>query len=207
MRLQFGDVKRETSPSPKTEGWRPIQSPNLKAGYGLAALAGLALVTGLCVALGIWSWVAGDRGGYTTAGESADPWIVLLVVLVLFVPLHELFHLLGQPAWGSSDQTVVVLWPAKLRFGVYYEGCMSRRRWLAMRLAPLLALSLVPACALAALQLLARYGDLEMGLSILMVLNALGSGGDVVAALIVIFQVPRAARLCFQDGRAYWLPT
>jgi hypothetical protein len=206
MRLQLGDAAREKESSPQAEDWRIIQSPVLKAGYWLAALIGLTVVSGLCVALGIWSSVVGDRGGMATAGESANPWVVSLIVLALFIPLHELVHLLGQPEWGTSSRSVVVFWPAKLRFGVYYEGCMSRRRWLAMRLAPLLVLSLLPACALALLQLQAQIVELELGLCILMVVNALGSGGDVIAALVVISQVPPTAQLCFQDGRAYWRP-
>ena len=82
---------------------------------------------------------------------------------------------------GRSSRSVVVLWPAKLRFGVYYEGCMSRRRWLAMRLLPLIMLSVIPACILALMQGVLLSPDVEVGLTILMVVNALGSGGDVIA--------------------------
>ena len=206
MRLQLGNVTQEKEPSPQAEGWQVIQSPVLKAGYWLAAVSGLTVVSGLCVALGMWSWVMGDRGGTATAGDSANSWVISLIVLALFIPLHELVHLLGQPEWGTSSRSVVVLWPAKLRFGVYYEGCMSRRRWLGMRLAPLVVLSLLPMCVLALLQLQARIVELELCLIILMVVNALGSGGDVIAALVVISQVPPTAQLCFRDGRAYWRP-
>jgi hypothetical protein len=75
-----------------------------------------------------------------------------------------------------------------------------------MRLAPLVVLSLLPMCVLALLQLQARIVELELCLTILMVVNALGSGGDVIAALVVISQVPPTAQLCFRDGRAYWRP-
>jgi hypothetical protein len=83
---------------------------------------------------------------------------------------------------------------------------MSRRRWLAMRLAPLVMLSVLPACVLALLQVQPLSPDVEVGLSVLMVVNALGSGGDVIAAILVVAQVPPAARLCFRAGRAYWQP-
>ena len=40
----------------------------------------------------------------------------------------------------------------------------------------------------------------------MMLVNALGSGGDAVAAVIVLRQVPALAALCFHNGRAYWRP-
>ena len=142
-----------------------------------------------------------------TAGDAASPWVVVVVVLAVFIPLHEFLHLLGQPEWGRSSRSVVVVWPTKLRFGVYYEGCMSRRRWLGMRLAPLIVLSVLPAGLLALLQVQPLSAELEIGLQVLMVVNTLGSGGDILAAVVVLRQVPAAtAQMCFESGRAYWRP-
>ena len=191
---------------PETLGWRAIRSPAGRRVYWLAALVGLALLSGLCLVLSLWSFAVGDRGGYATAGESATPWRPVLVVLVVYIPLHESLHLLGQPGWGRSDQSVVVLWPARLRFGTYYEGCMSRRRWLGMRLAPFVVLSVLPAGLLALMKLWPQSVELEIGLQVLMLVNALGSGGDVIAARLVLRQVPPAGQLCFRAGRAYWRP-
>ena len=207
MRLQLGDIPRVEETSPEALGWRAIRSPAAGIGYWLAALVGLVLLSGLCAGLSMWSWAVGNRGGMATTGDAASPWIAMLIILAIFIPLHELLHLLGQPGWGWSSRSVVAVWPAKLRFGVYYEGCMTRRRWLAMRLAPLIMLSVLPACALALLQVQSLSPDVEIGLQVLMVVNALGSGADVVAAILVVAQVPPTACLCFQAGRAYWRPT
>jgi hypothetical protein len=132
------------------------------------------------------------------------PWVAVLAALVVYIPLHELLHLLGQPEWGRSSRSVVVVWPARLRFGVYYEGCMSRRRWIGMRLIPLVVLSVLPAGLLALLEVQTLSIELEIGLQVLMLVNALGSGGDVIAVLLVLRQVPPSSQLCFQAGRAYW---
>lgn len=78
MRLQLGNVAQEKEPSPQTEDWRVIQSPVLTVGYWLAAAIGLTMVTGLCLVLGMWSSVVGNKGGVATAGQSANPWIVSL---------------------------------------------------------------------------------------------------------------------------------
>ena len=206
MRLQFGDISGVEGTSPEELGWRAIRSPKSRRAFWLAVLTGSALLCGLCAGLGTLSGVLGNWGG-ATLSSTTSPWIVTLIVLTLYIPLHELIHLLGQPGWGRSSRSVVVLWPAKLRFGVYYEGCMSRRRWLAMRLAPLAVLSVLPTCVLWLLQVQPLSPDLEVGLSILMTVNTLGSGGDVMAALLVLSQVPPTACLCFQAGRAYWRPT
>jgi len=206
MRLQLGDIPNVEGSSPVEPDWRTIHSPGGRKGFWLAALIGQVLLTGLCALLSAWSLAVGDRAGLATSGDTDYAWLVVLIVLAAYIPLHEALHLLVQPGSGRTDRSVVVLWPAKLRFGVYYEGCMSRRRWLAMRLAPLVILSVLPACTLALLQLQPLYPDLEVGLSVLMVVNALGSGGDVIAAMLVVSQVPRAASLCFQSGRAYWRP-
>lgn len=206
MRLQWGEVPASESESPKQQDWRPIASPSGRKVYWLAAIAGLVLNGGLCTGLSAWSWAVADRGGMATAGDSEATWISVLVVLATFIPLHELFHLLGQPGWGMSSRSVLALWPAKLRLGVYYEGCMSRQRWLGMRLAPLVALSLLPAMAVAFLQLHPSMAAVEVGLQVMMVVNALGSGGDVLAAMLVLRQVPATARVCFESGRAYWRP-
>jgi len=77
--------------------------------------------------------------------DAATPWGAVIVALLLFIPLHELLHAAWHPQWGLSPQTVLVAWPAKLCFGVYYEGCMAQRRWLLVRFAPLLFLSVLPA--------------------------------------------------------------
>jgi hypothetical protein len=205
MRLHFGDLSKTEEASPETQGWQVIRSPLARHGYRLAALAGFALLVGLWVGLTLLSSVVGGKG-LATAGDSTMTWAVVLVVLVTFIPLHEFLHLLGQPEWGRPDRSVLVVWPAKLRLGIYYEGCMSRRRWLGMRLAPLLALSVLPAGLLILSQVQPLSVELEIGLQVLMVVNALGSGGDLLAVWLVLAQVPPSGQLCFREGRAYWRP-
>jgi hypothetical protein len=75
-----------------------------------------------------------------------------------------------------------------------------------MRLAPLAVLSVLPALVVALLELGGAAADVQVGLQVMMVVNALGSGADVVAAILVLRQVPAKADMCFQSGRAYWRP-
>jgi len=206
VRLQLGAVATSEPTIPETQSWRVVHSPELRKIYWIAVVAGLAILGALCVALSSWSWVVANSAGMATSGEATRPWLVAGIALVAFVPLHEGIHLLGQPQWGMSQRSVVSIWPAKLRFGVYYEGCMPRRRWLQMRLAPLAVLSVLPALVVALLELGGGAADVQVGLQVMMVVNALGSGADVVAAILVLRQVPAKADMCFQSGRAYWRP-
>lgn len=202
MRVHIGELPKAEETSPQMGDWRAIRSPGATLGYALAAVGGLFLLGGLCGGLSLFSLLIGDNG-VTTAGVNAS-WVVVLVVLVVYIPLHELLHLLGQPGWGRSNRSVVVVWPARLRFGVYYEGCMPRRQWLAMRLAPLIVLSVLPAGLLALSHVRPLTAELDIGLQILLLVNTLGSGGDLVAAVLVLAQVPATGQLCFREGRAYW---
>jgi hypothetical protein len=71
-----------------------------------------------------------------------------------------------------------------------------------MRAAPFFALSLIPAIILLVLPGLSL--ETESALSFLMILNALGSGGDALAMVLVLQQVPGLGRLRFRDGTARW---
>ena len=55
---------------------------------------------------------------------------------IVCIVAHEL-HLLFHPGGGRSAQSMVLIWPRRFQFGVYYAGFMKRSRWLVMRLAPL----------------------------------------------------------------------
>ena len=206
MRLQWGAAPIPVAAHEIPGGWRSIESPASRWAYALAALVGLVLLGSLCSALSAWLWFARNQAGMATTGDTASPWLAASIPILLFVPLHEAFHLLGQPGWGSTNRSVLVIWPAKLRFGVYFDGCMSRKRWLAMRLAPFVVLSVLPACLVALLQARPWTADVEVGLQVMMIVNALGSGADIVAALLVLRQVPADGQLCFQARRAYWRP-
>jgi hypothetical protein len=114
-------------------------------------------------------------------------------------------HALLHPDGGRSDSTVLILNWRKLQFGVYYEGRIPRGRWIIMRLLPLLLLTALPQAGLM-LFITGMSFAVETYLIIMILANSLGSGGDLVAALIVLRQVPPGGVLNFHRGRAYWLP-
>lgn len=204
MRLHLGNLPENQERPPEVERWQRIRSPSLRLSYLFAGLIGLVIPNVLCVWLVIVSVLAGRSEGGEAVVDTSTPWGVVVMALLLFIPLHELLHAIWHPQLGLSSQTVMVIWPAKLRFGVYYEGCMTRRRWLMMRLAPLMLLSVIPMGLLGLFHYVPVAFALETFLQVLMLVNGIGSGGDVVAVIWVLFQVPSKAQICFCGGKAYW---
>ena len=206
MRIHFGNVPETTAVQPEAEGLHDIRGPQASVSYLLAGLAGFLLVIpilGLCVIL---AYLAIPSAETASSPHPSAPLGAVILALLLFIPMHELAHLVWHPRLGLSNQSALVIWPTKLRFGVYYEGCMSRTRWLFMRVAPFLVLSVVPAGLLAIFQNVPFNHTIKTFFEVLLVVNGVGSGGDVIAMILVLFQVPPSALLCFRGGRAYWKP-
>ena len=123
-----------------------------------------------------------------------------LLALLLLVPAHELLHALPLPGSLHSPQLVLGVWPRSLLAYVHYHGELTRARFLVVALSPLVAVSLLAYAGLSLLPSLAPFW-LTLGL-----LNALGSGADLLAAALVLAQVPRQARLRNHGWRTYWRP-
>jgi hypothetical protein len=205
MRIHFGNIPEIVDVKPEAEGLHNIRGPKASVGYLLAGLTGFLLlimpIMGLCLLL---SYFAIPSTETAPRPHPPAPWGAVLLALLLYIPLHELLHLVWQPRLGLSNQSILVIWPTKFRFGVYYEGCMTRTRWLLMRIAPFVVLSLIPAGVLAIFQKVPFNHTIMTFLEVLLVVNGVGSGGDVMAMMLVLFQVPPSALLCFRGGRAYW---
>jgi len=201
LRLHIGENPVERPSSTIPEGWHNIRQPVPFLSFLLSALLfPLALTTGL-VALTIL--VAGTDNN-SSAPTNGVPWGVILLALLLFIPTHEALHLAFHPGLGRTPRSHLVLWPSKLRFGVYFEGCMTRTRWVIMRAAPFVALSLLPVAILGLMKDPSSGSTLAIFLQFVMIFNGIGSSGDGAAIVLVLLQVPSSSSLCFQAGKAYW---
>jgi hypothetical protein len=108
----------------------------LRLGYLLVGLVGLMFPSVLCVWLVMVSVFAGGSRGGEAAADTAIPWGVVVVALLLFIPLHELLHAIWHPQLGLSPQSVMVIWPRKLRsvlsspcLGIVYVSSSSNIRF------------------------------------------------------------------------------
>jgi len=202
MRFHVGNVPGTGAGPSEADGWHRIHSPGSCAGYFLAGLAGILFFAVLFLWLIVVSFLTTPSP--TGSVEETAPGIVVLLAVLLHVPLHELLHAAWHPRWGLSPQTVLVVWPARLHFGVYYDGCMTRRRWLAMRLAPLVFLSFLPAALLTVSHLAPLPFAVQIFLQVVLLANSIGSGADLIAVLWVLRQVAPGGQICFVEGKAYW---
>ena len=143
MIFHYGPLSWEQDGSPVKEGLNRIQSPSPRLGYSLAILTGLLVIFLLFLWLVAISVFTSGSGVGTTADTGPVPWGAVIAALLLSIPIHELIHAFSLPGMGLTPQTTVIIYPKKLWFGVYYDGCMSRGRWLVMRLAPFVLITLM----------------------------------------------------------------
>jgi hypothetical protein len=205
MRIQWGTPSAVPAQAEEIQIGRPIRQPGKWTSTFLASLAGLFVLAVSIAVLLVFSFFHEDRRTGPTTGTDLGVVIAVLLAFFLCIAAHELIHAVLYPDSGRSDSTVLFLDWKKLQFGVYYEGSVSRTRWLAMRLFPIFGLTILPLAVW-----LATFDGLTIAedafLMILVITNSLGSGGDLVAAIIVLLQVPAAGALNFSRGRAYWQP-
>jgi len=178
-----------------------IEQPTPRRGLAVSILVGIFLALIPVVLLSLEAWIVPriDSRPYETL-----PWWIIIPALMVCVLIHEWLHLLCHPGWGGSGHSLVVFWPQKFQVGVHYQGFMKRSRWLVMRLAPLVGLTVLPT-----LFLLVAYPHplnffWEQFLVMIIFVNSLGSGGDLVAAVIVARQVPATGDVGIWNGRACW---
>jgi hypothetical protein len=124
-----------------------------------------------------------------------------LLALALLIPVHELMHALVVPGSLASAHLVLGFWPRSLLAYVHYEQELARSRFLLVALTPLLVLSAV------SLALLWCFPTLQSFWLVFGLANALGSGGDLLAAGLVLAQVPRGARVRNLGWSTYWRPS
>jgi hypothetical protein len=201
MRLRVGELHEPLGPEPDPAMWTRILSPSSPASRLAVWVVGIAA---LSAALAFVIAASLSRLPFESPGPSGGiaPWGVVPAILIVSIPAHEILHALFCPGGLFSPAVTFLVWPRRLRFGVYYEGTISRRRWLVARVAPFGILAVVPALALAT-----APGPLDpslsAALSLLLLVNSLGSGGDLLAAGWVILRIPRGSTLGFFSGRAY----
>ena len=190
---------------PDADVGQPIRQPGPWTSAVLVFLAGMVLLAVTIAINVVYFELFPHRYPESTSGSHDIPWAGMAVVFFLCIVIHELLHALLYPDGGRSDSTVLFLDWRRLGFGLYYEGRIPRSRWIAMRLFPMVALTIL---ALTGIFVLDRWMSfaLESFIWVLILTNNLGSGADLVAVAIVLRQVPKRGVLNFHRGRAYFLP-
>ena len=165
-----------SSPYPYDVAWRQVHEIGADVGTVLALVTGAVL----CMATFVLWIVAVPfnpiRVDYAT----------LMVATAMVLAFHELAHAMTFTCGRARGLRVECVWQ-KYRPHLRYHGAVSRSRYIAVLVAPIVAVSIAPIVASAMLSL--HSGDLVL----ISLLNALVSGGDVLAAGLVLLQVPANA--------------
>ena len=188
-------LKFEFGPPPEIAGivnnemWKPL------AGYDTTGSSALRMLTiGLLSALLTYSlWVSLVPASLPI---SWPPIALSVFVVATLMVVHEVLHILAFPGGGFGN-TVAGFWPAKGAAYVGYTLPISRNRFMLATLTPLTVLS---AGMLAAGILGLRV---PVALQWASVLNAFGSGADLVAVYLLARQSPSSAVVLGSGQRLY----
>jgi hypothetical protein len=132
---------------------------------------------------------------------------MLVGILILFLPAHEVIHALCCPGWGLSSKTVLGLWLPKGFLYVHHDAPMARNRFMFVLLAPYLFLSLLPLALIAMLRFSGWTPEVLLSLAWLSLLGSLLAGGDFVSfGALWSANIPGAALVRNVGQNSYWKP-
>ena len=114
------------------------------------------------------------------------------------VVVHELLHALAHPMAGRSPHSIVGFSPLQAFFYGHYDGEMSRNRFLAILLMPLLIISIVPVLVSAATQISSGW------VAFISVFNAFLACSDILLAGLVLCQIPATGIVRQRSWKTYW---
>lgn len=118
-------------------------------------------------------------------------------VVIIFI--HELLHLVFVPDFLTSDKAFLGI----TYFGgfAYSEEVLSKSRFILILLSPFVVISLILPGILGVLNLLNPL------IKFIILVNAMGSGVDMLSVVLVLIQVPAGAYLTCNGMRTYWKST
>lgn len=202
MKLHFGPVPNTLDVDPSGEGW--LQHPGWSGNCADKRLVWIHAVSPLFICLGIlfgWGYWAMDPWNGSSFVKAFPPLRLAAFVLGTVV-LHESIHLMLHPKFGISRQSLVGYhFQLGGLFYVMYRGALSRHRIVAIKLAPFIILTCIPAFLMLVVPEF-RLGDLVVP----MALNAGISLLDLHTSATLIRLLPGSAQLIQHNGVVWWRP-
>ena len=188
MRFHLGAIPESPDFRPD-DSWKPLRELT----PWMSQLIALPLGFVVCVAIGA-AWVLFtplERFPFDSPG-------LILIAFLALIPVHEFIHFAVHPKSKNSEQSVLGLWPSRGLFYAHYLGELSRNRFVAILIMPLLVLSFGPLFVCAIARCSSNF------LAIASTLNALCACVDVLGIILLLFQVPRNAVVRNQGWKTFW---
>jgi hypothetical protein len=191
MRFHLGSIPNSPDFDPLPP-WRQLREPSpwVMQLFALPIGVALALVTAF-----LWFVLTPLR---SESLSLSVPAVVALFVGIIIV--HELVHAAIHPLSGRSSHSILGFSPSQGMFYAFYDGQLSRNRFVAILLMPLAVMSFVPLTVAAVTQTAVGW------IAFASILNALFACGDVFAAGLVLSQLPASAIVRNQGYYTFWKP-
>ncbi|MBP7050042.1 MAG: DUF3267 domain-containing protein [Phycisphaerae bacterium] len=142
----------------------------------------------------LWLAITPLQVGDVTSALSLSGLVVSFAGMVV---VHELLHVVVHPMSGRSPDSIVGFGPS-IGFYGHYGGEMTRNRFVAILLAPLVVISFVPLLVAAVAQVASGWA------AFVSAFNAFLACADILDAGLVLFQIPATAIVRQQGWRTYW---
>ncbi len=142
-----------------------------------------------------WMWRLGLSRGELLFGL---PPVGLGLLIAGMVIVHEMLHATLFPGFPQSPRIVVGIWWSRLSPYAHYGGPISRQRYLASAVAPLLVVSLLPMALSVGSGVHSHWG------ATVSLWNAMSSSVDILAVRVLLLQVPAGALLQNQGWKTFW---
>ena len=192
MKFKFGPTPESEEFNPEADGWVIVREP----GPGKVQLVAFPIAILFCFAL---VYAYHRLVGLHTLPQPLWKFTPhLMVIGMIIAAVHELIHGVFTPGCGLSNRTSYGIWPRKFIFYVFYDGEITKYRFLLIQLAPFLILSVLPF----SMELIMHWGALPIW--VLTFFNTLLSLGDLVGAPITMFQIPKGATVRLNGWWTYW---
>lgn len=123
--------------------------------------------------------------------------IYFIISFILIIPIHETIHALVFPESIKSDNVIFGMWLEKGIFYAYYEGEMSKKRFILCLLMPLMILSVLPII----LMYFLGWNKFVFNFA---QLNAFLSCGDILGFFIMAFNLPKGVIVRNKGWETYY---
>jgi hypothetical protein len=204
MRFHYGAVPEPATFHPEAQGWASIREPGPLL-LNVLALPTALLMLGLTIGLLLLAWEGGPPTILrdSAAESTTSPLLLILGIILLSIPVHEVVHAVTHPHFGLSSNSILGLWLSRGLFYAHYEGEMSRNRFLAILAMPLLVLSLLPVAIIAFIG--SSAPTMVPGyLVIVALVNSALSSGDAVGFALILGQIPSSAVVRNKGWDSFW---
>ena len=190
LRFHFGAIPSSPDFRPDTL-WKPLRAPS--PWMEKLVFLPMGIVTAGVVAV-LWLAITPLQVQDVISTMSLAAFLVSFAGIVV---VHELLHVAVHPMSGRSPHSIVGFGPS-IGFYGHYGGEMTRNRFVAILLMPLVIISFVPLLVAAVAQAASGW------VAFISAFNAFCAGTDILLAGLVLFQIPATAIVRQQGWRAYW---